>query len=307
MSRAVGNKTGTNVTQGSTVDLQHAEVRFDPSIAKPESPDKVKQKSAPGVNQKSKSSKNRQQNPQNKKHTEVHRHGDPESEFEENQNFRNATRNGQVQNKTNKKGTVAVAEEEQSVFIDPNMDLTSALELRAKAAASMAERIEGEEPDVILDGVYQENEFATSMRSASSFSAFDDSPQLQVMLGEIIDLSEYFEDRAQRGEPVGLDQNEVAQIFNLANMKKKRARGAATEEDIDSMLLVQYLPIIYDAITRIIQKGLDEESIAKMESLKGEIAQLVRSASDPESPLHEMFKNVKVSLEDREMVEFEAA
>lgn len=250
------------------------------------------------------------------KHHKHHKHGrhDAETVDEEIKAFRNGIRQGQPQQKTSTKGTNAQVgqDEEEDRQVDPlglgetiptMMSITDALDLREQMAAQYTQT-ETNEPDVSLE-ISTENGFALDMRAASTFASLDDSPQLQLMLSEIVDLSEYFQDKIDRGE---ISQSESAQIFDFTQLSnRKRKKGLAEEEDIDTLLLVQYLPILYDAINRIISKGVDEAIMTRMESLKGEIAQLVRAASDPSSSLHEIFKNVKDSLEDREMVEWDAA
>lgn len=308
MSRSSVDKRNQEQAQTSLKDVQ---TRFNPELLKPEP-----KKTVPPQPIRTKAPKDTNKKNTHKKHEDKkHIHGEPETNREETRNFLNGIRNGQILNVKNaQKGTnnaAGQADELEEYYQEKQtlegLSLAEALEARAKAAQSLAESLEVDEPEFHLRDVTPENGFASDMRSASSFAMLDESPQLRLMLGEVIDVSTYIQDRLRRGEPIGLDSSEVAQIFNLANVKKKRKRGLAEEEDVDTLLLVQYLPIIYDAITRIIQKGLDEQAISKMESLKGEIAELVRQASDPTSPLHEMFKDVKLTLEDREMIPWEDA
>lgn len=308
MSRSSIDRRNQDQSQTSLKDVQ---TKFNPDLLKTEPKKTVLHQPV-----RTKAPKDPNKRHHSKKHEEKkHVHGEPETNREETRNFLNATKSGQIINVRNpKKGTgqsAGEADELEEYYQQKQslegLSLAEALEARAKAAQALAESLESPEPEFHLRDITPENDFSIDMRSASSFSMMDESPQLRLMLGEVIDVSAYLQDRLRRGEPIGLDSAEVAQLFNLANIKKKRARGLAEEEDVDTLLLVQYLPIIYDAITRIIQKGLDEEAISKMESLKGEIAELVRTASDPSSPLHSMFKDVKLSLEDREMVPWEDA
>lgn len=308
MSRSSVDKRNHEVQPTSLKDVN---TRFNPDLLKQEP-----KKTVPPQPVRTKAPKDPNKKQTHKKHEEKkHVHGEPETNREETRNFLNATKAGQIINVKNaQKGTTQSAGEQdeleeyyQEKQTLEGLSLAEALEARARAAQSLAEALDVDEPEFHLRDVTPENAYATDMRSASSFSMLDESPQLRLMLGEVIDVSTYIQDRVRRGEPLGLDSAEIAQIFDLSNLKQKRKRGLAEEEDVDTLLLVQYLPIIYDAITRIIQKGLDEQAISKMESLKGEIAELVRQASDPSSPLHDMFKDVKLSLEDREMVPWEDA
>ncbi len=147
--------------------------------------------------------------------------------------------------------------------------------------------------------------FATELRNQSEFGFLQDSEGLEHLLDGVVDIVPYIAQR--RAQEVGRDASEIAaevlQFQQLVQNRRKKG-GLVTEEDCDTLLLVQYLPVLYDAVNYIMDKGLDQQAIAKMQSLKGELAALIEKSADPESNLHHLFKQIKDSLQDRELVEW---
>ena len=162
-----------------------------------------------------------------------------------------------------------------------------------------------EAPSVDFAAVDVDTGFATELRNQAEFGFLQDSEGLELLLDGVVDIVPYIAER--RAQETGRDASEIAaEVFQFEAMVRKRRKkgGLVTDEDCETLLLVQYLPILYDAVNFIMEKGLDPEAISKMESLKGELAALIQGAADPKSAIHDLFKQIKESLQDREMVEW---
>ncbi|NMC63510.1 MAG: hypothetical protein GYA55_10140 [SAR324 cluster bacterium] len=147
--------------------------------------------------------------------------------------------------------------------------------------------------------------FANELRNQSEFGFLQDNEGLEILLDGVVDIVPYIAER--RAQETGRDSAEIsAEIFQFQELVRKRKKKGdlVAKEDVETLLLVQYLPILYDAVNYIMDQGLDSDAVTKMQSLKGELAALIQSAADPKSAIHELFKQVKESLQDREMVEW---
>ena len=178
------------------------------------------------------------------------------------------------------------------------LDLQKATELQDRSA---------EEASTDFFKIDVDTGFANELRNQSQFGFLDGADGLDVLLDGVVDMMPYIV--ARRASATGRDSNDVAaevmqfQEF-VQRRKKTKKNGLVDEEDCETLLLVQYLPMLYDAVNYIMEKNLSPEAVSKMESLKGELAALIQAASDPESAIHELFKGIKDSLQDREMVEW---
>lgn len=229
--------------------------------------------------------------------------------------FRTATKQGQVQSRSGKntKGTAAVVSEEEegiSPWIDPNLSEEEAIKERIKFAISEpdAQSTSLEDRTESIEDKELNNSYASAIRTESNLGYLDAG--FAAMLDNIIDFNEYLQSRAEISSEEDRTKAQAlqAQILEFSLLKKKKKKTSElTTEDSDTLILVHYLPVIYDAINFIIEKGISDEELAKMESLKGEISALVRTAAEPDSPLHELFKQIKAHLEEREKVEWYVA
>ena len=186
--------------------------------------------------------------------------------------------------------------------------LRSALDLQTKKKeeANLQDRAT-EDPSADFFKVDADTTYASALRSEIHFGFLDESDGLEVLLDGVVDMMPYI--AAKRAQETGRNPDEVAaEVFQFQEFVQKRRKGKkggiVTEEDCETLLLIQYLPILYDAVNYIMDKDLPPESVARMESLKGELASLIQAASDPESAINKLFKEIKDSLQDREMVEW---
>lgn len=171
-------------------------------------------------------------------------------------------------------------------------------------SAAQEDRTE-EEVAVDLMGIEVDTSFANELRNQQDFGFLQNNVGLDILLDGVVDIVPYIAER--RAQETGRDASEVAaEVYQFQELvqKRKKKGGLVTEEDCETLLLVQYLPILYDAVNFIMQKDLPPDAISKMESLKGELAALIQSASDPSSAIFDLFKQIKDSLQDRELVEW---
>lgn len=250
---------------------------------------------------------NGQQPRGNRTHIQSHNLEDVRTE---NLNFRMGTNLLNFQSKG--KGTIAVKPgEDENSFIPPDVDEATAVAMRLQAVEQVESIPDTLEDLTSLEQEGVENALSKDFRTVTNYGALDNSPSLALMLENVVDLSQYLQDRTDR-ETRGKDAAEQgqAQILDFDLLKRKK-KGLAEKEDVETLTLVQYLPILYDTINYIVEKiktkDLGNDVLTKMESLKGELAQLVRAAADESSPINELFKEIKKELDDRDKIEWDAA
>jgi len=214
------------------------------------------------------------------------------------------------------KGSKTIQEQKEELGfggeISSEKSVDEALEERLKFLLAEEEALKesqqdrsAEEAEVEFFGVDVDTGFANELRNQSEFGFLQDNEGLELLLDGVVDIVPYIAER--RAKETGRDSAEIsAEIFQFQELVRKRKKkgGLIAEEDVETLLLVQYLPILYDAVNYIMDQGLESDAVAKMQSLKGELAALIQAASDPKSVIHELFKQVKDSLLDREMVEW---
>lgn len=219
-----------------------------------------------------------------------------------------------AQQKSNKQMQQAATAEAVDAWTDPTKvrdedDLDAALEKRMqRAETDLESQISTTDDPVIvtLEEVDGLNAVGSTVRDYGNFGVIEMSPELYLVLGG---YSESFDNLlASKGmevlDPSTLSADEVQNIFNLLQTKKRKALNE--EEKEAELILAGAVSIL--AIPKILEKldelGLDPEQAL---SLKGTLSQLLEEVEQEDSEYHSMYLLIKEETEYSKLPEDDGA
>lgn len=172
------------------------------------------------------------------------------------------------------------------------LSLEEAVQLRLKNLEENYQRVPAVEDPIIQ---FSEIGFSDELRFAQLTIMLETSPMLVFVSPQIRELL--------KQDP---NSNFDWLLAFWRELKKRRSKAKFfTEEDMLEVLVAQFYPILLAAITKVLGRGVDEDTIAtEMASLNGELVNLMREAAREDHPAYYMLQQVKNWTQNIGLVEW---
>ncbi|MCS6893545.1 MAG: hypothetical protein NZO16_03135 [Deltaproteobacteria bacterium] len=160
------------------------------------------------------------------------------------------------------------------------LSLEDAVKIRLKRLEEARDRRPTIDPFIEFSSIG----FANELRMAQLMNALETNPVLVLVSHE---FKELLKDQTQ---------NNLNWLLSFWRELQKRRRKFkfVTDEDMLEILVAQFYPILLAAITKVLSRGINEDTISsEMPSYNGELVTLMRQAASEDHPAHQILNTVK--------------